>query len=42
MKSLELLTAFIAATTNNIVRGDQDFLDMYDEINLNLVTPSNN
>ena len=42
MKSFSLLTAFIAASTNKIVRADSDFLDMYDEVNLNFVMPSNN
>ena len=42
MKSFQLLTAFIAATTNKIVRADSDFLDIYDEVNLNFVMPSNN
>ena len=42
MKSFSLLTAIIAATTNKIIRADSDFLDMYDEVNLSFVTPSNN
>ena len=42
MKSFSLLTAIIAATTNKIIRADSDFLDMYDEVNLNIVMPSNN
>ena len=42
MKSFSLLTAFIATTTNKLVLADADFLDMYDEVNLNFVMPSNN
>ena len=33
--------AFVVASTE-LVLGDSDFLEMYDEVNLNLIMPSNN